>query len=128
MKEYIDNFKDITKNHKPVLVTMIALLLVSLLAMVILAFGIHPSNLQVWFRYANFGESFYRTNWIYLATFIVELFIIGVANNIIAIKLTASKGRVLALAFLATSIFLVIFTLIVALNVFGINREAGIWT
>ncbi|MDR0397713.1 MAG: hypothetical protein LBH36_00820 [Candidatus Nomurabacteria bacterium] len=128
VREYINNFKDIVKNHKSILIAMVALFLVSLVAVVILLLNIHPSNLQVWFRYANFGESFYRTNWIYFVSFVVEIFIVCVANNLIAIKFTASKGKVMSLAFLVASIFIVIFTLIVAINLFGINKEAGIWT
>jgi hypothetical protein len=61
-------------------------------------------------------------------SFVVEIFTIGIANNIIAIKLTASKGKVMSLAFLIVSIFLVVFTFMVAAKLFGINKEAGIWT
>ena len=128
MKEYINNFKDIIHNHKSVLAAIVVLLTVSLIASLILLLGIQPSNLQVWFRYANFGESFYHTDWAYLISFIVEVIIIAVVNSVVAIKLTASKGKVLSLAFLVISIFLVIFTLFVAINLFGINKEAGIWT
>ncbi|MDR0591326.1 MAG: hypothetical protein LBG75_02090 [Candidatus Nomurabacteria bacterium] len=128
MKEVIEGFKDIIENHKAILAAMVLLLILSLIAVAILIIGIQPSNLQVWFRYANFGESFYREKWTYFIVFIVGALTVGVLNNMIAAKLYVLRGRIPAIVLLLVSIFLVLFMLFVSFSIFGINREAGIWT
>jgi hypothetical protein len=128
MKEYTDSIIDIAKHHKVVMISMAALLVVSLASTVVIIGFLHSSNLQVWTRYASYGESFYRGSWVYFINFIIQILIIGVANNIIALKLMAHKGKIVTVVFLLISIFLVIFTLFVSLSVVGSNREAGIWT
>ncbi|MCL2869530.1 hypothetical protein FWF48_01840 [Candidatus Saccharibacteria bacterium] len=127
MKEQLDNIKLIMKNDRQVFITMVSLVILSLVAVVLGVVSIHPSVIPVWYRYVSMGEYYYRVQWYYLISFIILAVVLGGLHNLIAIRLYKKHGKVPTLLFLAFSIFLVLFLIAIMLNVFGINKEAGIW-
>lgn len=83
-----------------------------LLLIIIGAFYIRPTDLQVPVRYSSFGfTNFYREKWFYELNFIAFGILIGVFHSLIGLRFFEQRGRSFAISFQ----WLTVIILIVAL-------------
>lgn len=105
-----DNFK-LAFSDRGYLFAIGGLLIISTVIVLMGAFQIRPSELQVPIRYSSFGiTNFYRDRWYYLLGFIFFAVMVAIMHVLISLKLYESKGRQLAIAF----IWLSVITLVIA--------------
>ncbi len=107
-KQFINAVKTFTKDGY-LTVLLAVFLILCVIALIVLFFTIHPSELQVVVHYTSFGPTnFYRDKWYYLLTFVGFIVLSAVIHSVISYKLLETKGRELAAAFLWLSILLVL--------------------
>lgn len=116
----INSIKPILADRLMVVLSF-AVILVMLAYCIFVAVSLQPSDLQVAVHYTAFGETnFYREKWFYLINFIVLGLIIGLAHNILAIKVYLQGRRPLALLFLWLTLFLFLVIFLMTRAVLGI--------
>ena len=100
-----------------------AWVLMLLLVLVIIVLGgiyIRPSDLQIPVRYSSFGiTNFYRDKWYYLIGLIVFALLVAVMHTGISLRLMTAKGRSFAIAFLWTTIAIL---MVSAVMIFALFR------
>lgn len=121
MKELIQSLKGVTKDKK-ILFTMIGLFVASVILIIISLVNIRVNNLQIWSRYASFGENYYKAKWYYLFAFTFEGLIIGIFHNLLAARLFAKKGRIITMLFLLISIGIVLLSIVTLARVLDTNK------
>jgi hypothetical protein len=106
------------RNFFAVWIVMIVLLLaVAILAIV----NIRPSDLQIPVRYTSFGIThFYGDKWYYLLNFGFFGLVVASFHTIIAAKLYAVKGRVIALCFLGLTSTILLMSAIYMIAIFRV--------
>ena len=93
-------------------------ILIAVISSIIVAFSIHPSELQLVSHYSAFGVThLYRDQWFYLLVFVVFELVVAVLHVAISVKLLITKGRPLAVMFAWYGIAIVILGLVTALSV-----------
>lgn len=120
---FIEPAKQLLKERQVV----IALLVFAFLALLFVgyaSFNIHPSELKLVTHYTAFGPTnFYRDAWYYLVGFVVFGVVFFIGHLLITLRLLASKGAELALAFVWTSVAIL---LIGAATVYQVLRVAAL--
>ncbi len=100
---------------------LVALLLASLAAAIILASRIQPSELQVSVQYTSFGgENIYRSQWFYTASFAAFGVMIALLHSAIFVKIHSLKGRDIALLFGAASIAVLVVAVPLLYRILGV--------
>lgn len=71
-----------------------------LLLIILGAFYIRPTDLQVPVRYSSFGiTNFYREKWFYELNFVLFGVLVGVFHSLIGLRFFEQRGRSFAMAF-----------------------------
>jgi len=109
MKDKItQTFKDIV-HDRAALVMIVALLVVSLIFILYVAFGVHYKDMPVVTHYTAFGpQHLYDTSWLEVLSFIGFGLFILVTHTLLFIKLRQSKDERIASVFVFAT-FLVLF-------------------
>ena len=127
MRELLADIRLIIEKDRQVFIMMAVLLALSVAVVIFGIVNIRQTSLPVWYRYMSFSPFYERSRWYYMISFVLGAFFVGAVHNIIAIRLYKKLGRIPTLLFVVASIFIVVFLAAVMANVFGINRETGIW-
>ncbi len=91
------------------LIATLALIAVAITTIIISAFQIRVSELQVPIRYTSFGiTNFYRDKWYYLLGFVVFIIFTAILHILISTRLYETKGREFAVAFIWLSTLVLI--------------------
>ena len=122
MKELIINIKNMAKNNRGLLFAMIALLASSIVFIIITLTNIRPSNLQIKYRYVNFGEGFYDNMWYYLYAFPIVGALFGIFHLPLAIKTYSRKNTTFTAILIGVSFLLLFMSFFVTSKLFGINE------
>lgn len=121
------NIKENTKlilADRPYLTSVVALLLVTLAIVVMGAFNIRPSELQIPVRYTSFGiTNFYRDRWYYLLSLVLFAVVVAIMHILVSIRLYQAKGRDLAVSFIWLSVIVLI---IASIFIFAVLRVASL--
>lgn len=101
----------------------IALGLIVITAAVVIAFQIHPSELNIPVRYTTYGTTnIYADSWYYLASFVVFLIAIFALHVALTAKLSRVKGTQIGQFFMAIT------TIVVIISLFWIGSILGVAT
>lgn len=102
-------------------ISWIAFAAVLILGIILTAFQIRPSELNIPTRYTAYGTTnIYNDAWYYLISFIVLMLFTLVAHTLIGMKLFDQKGIVPARAFMVISIAIAIMMVILVNSVLGV--------
>ena len=100
---------------------LVALLLASLAAAIILASRIQPSELQVSVQYTSFGgENIYRSQWFYTTAFAAFGVMVALLHSAIFVKIYSLKGRDIALLFGAASVAVLVIAVPLLYRILGV--------
>jgi hypothetical protein len=121
MKKIIKNsLKQFVADRYMLALATVFILLVIIFS-VIMAFMIHPAELQPVSHYSAFGiTNFYKDQWYYRYSFILFGVIVAFLHLIVSIKLLQTKGRALAIPFLWIGMGIVTIGFIIALRIFSL--------
>lgn len=108
-------------DDRRLVIAWIGLLITSIIASIIFATQIHPSELNVSTRYTAFGVTHvYNDSWYYLLGFVLFVVIGFVVHTLISLKLFAQKDAVFARLFVYLCIILVFIEYFLISSVLGI--------
>jgi hypothetical protein len=94
------------------------LILLAITFSIIIAFSIHPSELQLVSHFSAFGVTrWYRDQWFYLFVFSAFELIVAGLHSVISVKLLITKGRPLAVMFAWYGIAIEVLGLVTAISV-----------
>lgn len=94
------------------------LILMAVIFSVIIAFNIHPSDIQLVSHYSAYGENhWYRDQWYYLLVFVAFQLVAAALHTAISVKILILKGRQLAVMVAWLGIGISVFGLITGLVV-----------
>lgn len=118
-----DSFKQATHSRMMMLIWSIIVAQMILL-IVIISINIHPSQLQLPFRFSEFSSTqYFREQWFYILNFLFFAIVFLVVNFVVAIKILEIKGRHLTLAFQWLNVAILA---IITAQILAIVRVAGI--
>lgn len=123
MESFKTSFKNIIKD-KPLFISMIFLFLSSVFLIVISIIGMDPGATKWYIRCLNVNVPDCNPGrWSYSFVFLAAGLLFGILHNILAVKLFNKKSSLAAKWLVFISLFLVVFTIFVAMKVLGINNE-----
>lgn len=97
---------------RPYMTVWLAGLGLLLLLVLIGAFYIRPTDLQVPVRYSSFGiTNFYREKWFYELNFILFGVLVGVFHSLVGLRFFEQRGRSFAIVFQWLTVIVMVITL-----------------
>lgn len=115
-----DTVQDVTKD-RALMASWFVLVIISVLVTLVLAFRIHPSDLNTQIRYTAFGVSHIYTNaWYYLLPVILFSLTVVVLHTLIAMKLFNEKNNYIARLFIWLSVAVVVIGAFISFAILGL--------
>lgn len=119
-KIIVSTLKDLASD-KPLFRLCISIMVISVIAVVLLAVRLSATELQIATRFSAFGETqYYRNQWYYLLTFIVFILSIAGAHIALIAKMIQRDMRQYAVLFGSITLLMIVVISLIAHAVFSV--------
>jgi hypothetical protein len=104
------------------LVLLSTLLMLTVVYAIVIGLSVHPSEIQSFSHYSDFGGThYYKDQWTYLISFVFFGLVVSVLHIIISVKLLTIKGHSLAIMYAWSGIGVLLFGWIMSSAVLGLQ-------
>ncbi len=106
MKELGEDFKEIAKKDRNLIVWMVIDFLLSVWLFIIPL--LNSGKAKIWARYSDINDGYAQSDWWYLISFSVIALTLGVGHILLSARLYSKRGKDIARLFLAITMIVIV--------------------
>ena len=108
MKELGEDFKEIAKKDRNLIVWMVIDFLLSVWLFMIPLLNLNSGKAKIWARYSDINDGYAQSDWWYLISFSVIALTLGVGHILLSARLYSKRGKDIARLFLAITMIVIV--------------------